>query len=585
MALWCFLWNNALTPEEIQFVYSSESCKAYGFFPYNKLYLTPDINKLSWQSAQNAIAHELYIGTNEETVKNATPTSSAFKGTLTQNFYLPTLNINTTYYWRVDEVFAGNLRVKGDVMSFVYCYPNELFKLWGMQALTKLNNSFKRTDNLYAGSVKNNVKGDVAFVWGQAVAWFALNATATYADTVYKQFIVNSFWPAFKNRYRYYYNNLWAYNAYSNKTGTADRYIDDNAHIIVALMELYDITKNQAFVLEAETLMIFEMHYENNATGFGGMPWHENMQGASQNQVLNGVASTLTTQAALMVYLATKKQIYLDFAKRIYDYLHKCGMVRPDGIVYEGMNPDFTLNRGFLSYVTDYFIESDLMFFNIYKDSSYLKMAQKRADAIYNQRIDKLTGAIKETGQWGGYSHVRALHSLYKVDKDSKWRNQIFGILKYLYENTRDSSSNLYGERWDIKYSNLDTVSIDILWQCAPIIGYMYAADTNVWNNKDIVNINNITLKNNQIPDKNLIKLNSFNNNKLEIILNKILLNKILCLSIVNANGKIVKSFNFSADANSKMINFEKRLVSGMYYLIVKDNVKIIEKKKIIICK
>ncbi|HUI93992.1 MAG TPA: LamG-like jellyroll fold domain-containing protein [Chitinivibrionales bacterium] len=477
------LWDSALTGEQVMSVYVNESGRVSGQYPENLSFLSPGNPRLSWLASPGAISHDLYLGTDEAAVTSATTGSASFKGSLAAPSYTASLTLNATYYWRVDEVFPGSVRVTGDVLSFVYCNPADLFRSWGTEALNELNSGFKRADNLYAGSVKSGVQGDVAFVWGQAVTWMALNATASWDDTSYRQSTWKTFWPAFKNRYRYFYNNLWAYNAYSNQTGTADRYLDDNGHIIVALMELYNLTKDTALVNEAETVMQFEMHYENNAPGFGGMPWHENMPGASQNQTLNGVASTLATQAALMVYQVTKKQVYLDFARGVYDYLHAHGMVRPDGIVYESMAPDFTINKGFLSYVTDYFLESDLIFFRVYNDSSYLDMARKRADAIYTERIDKATGALGETGQWGGYSHVRALHSLYSIDPDPKWRNHLFGILNYLHGHTRDNG--WYGERWDMTYAGLDTAQLDILWQAAPVIGYMHGADSALWSRQE----------------------------------------------------------------------------------------------------
>jgi hypothetical protein len=562
-------WDNALSNDQIKTLYTTESGRVSQQYPQNQLYLTPSHPQMQWQASPGAISHELYLGTDQAAVTSATTASASFKGALTASSYAASLTLNTIYYWRVDEVFAGNVRVKGDVLSFVYCYPSDLFRSWGTEALNRLNTGFKRTDNLYAGSVKNGVKGDVAFVWGQAVTWMALNATASWGDTSYRQSTWKTFWPAFKNRYRYKYNNLWAYNAYSNQTGGPDRYIDDNGHIIVALMELYDLTKDVSLVAEAETLMLFEMHYENNAAGFGGMPWHENMAGSSQNQTLNGVASTLATQAALMVYQATKKQVYLDFARRVYDYLHAHGMVRPDGIVYEGMAPDFTLNKGFLSYVTDYFLESDLIFYRVYNDSAYLKTARKRADAIYSERIDKATGALGETGQWGGYSHVRALHSLYKVDPDPKWRNQMFGILQYLHGHTRDNG--WYGERWNNTYAGLDTVTLDILWQASPVIGYMHAADTALWSREDIpTSISGIPFKRNS-SEQSVAGWNvqMLNGNRLILSVPGPVCESPVSIRLINLQGKTV--FTSRTEQAPSRIVIGEGLPDGCYLLMIKN--------------
>ncbi len=62
---------------------------------------------LTWVAGGVAASHEVYFGTNEETVANATKASSEYKGSraLGDESYEPgLLSLNTTYYWRIDEV-------------------------------------------------------------------------------------------------------------------------------------------------------------------------------------------------------------------------------------------------------------------------------------------------------------------------------------------------------------------------------------------------------------------------------------------------------------------------------------------------
>jgi hypothetical protein len=62
---------------------------------------------LGWDAGAVAESHEVYFGTDAETVKNATKTSPEYKGAraLGQESYDPgRLKLNTTYYWRIDEV-------------------------------------------------------------------------------------------------------------------------------------------------------------------------------------------------------------------------------------------------------------------------------------------------------------------------------------------------------------------------------------------------------------------------------------------------------------------------------------------------
>ena len=75
---------------------------------------------LSWTAADNAASHEVYLGLDKNVVGSADTTSPEYKGpkAVGAESYDPgLLEANTTYYWRVDEVYAGN-PVKGPVWTF-----------------------------------------------------------------------------------------------------------------------------------------------------------------------------------------------------------------------------------------------------------------------------------------------------------------------------------------------------------------------------------------------------------------------------------------------------------------------------------
>jgi len=66
---------------------------------------------LTWTPATPAASHEIYFGSDEEAVKNATTASPEYKGTkaLGDEMYDPgKLAWNTSYYWRIDEVNNTN---------------------------------------------------------------------------------------------------------------------------------------------------------------------------------------------------------------------------------------------------------------------------------------------------------------------------------------------------------------------------------------------------------------------------------------------------------------------------------------------
>ncbi|MDT8302095.1 MAG: sugar-binding protein [Sedimentisphaerales bacterium] len=76
---------------------------------------------LTWVAGNDAVSHEVYFGTDEEAVKNATKASPEHKGTkaLGDESHDPgQLEWNTTYYWRVDEVEDGGTIQTGNIWCF-----------------------------------------------------------------------------------------------------------------------------------------------------------------------------------------------------------------------------------------------------------------------------------------------------------------------------------------------------------------------------------------------------------------------------------------------------------------------------------
>ena len=79
--------------------------------------------QLSWKPAAHAASHQVYFGTDQTVVRNATTASAEYKGSkaLGSESYDPgKLDWQTTYYWRVDEVnnLHPNSPWKGPLWSF-----------------------------------------------------------------------------------------------------------------------------------------------------------------------------------------------------------------------------------------------------------------------------------------------------------------------------------------------------------------------------------------------------------------------------------------------------------------------------------
>jgi len=78
---------------------------------------------LSWTPAEHAASHQIYLGTDEDAVKNATTASPEYKGSKApgdETLDPGKLTWDTAYYWRVDAVYDAepDNPVKGLVWSF-----------------------------------------------------------------------------------------------------------------------------------------------------------------------------------------------------------------------------------------------------------------------------------------------------------------------------------------------------------------------------------------------------------------------------------------------------------------------------------
>ena len=106
-------FNDSYTLEASCDVSVLAELKAHNPLPYNgATRIWAGIDSISWDAGFEADSYDVYFGT------NPTPGSGEFKGNQTETTYqLPAaLDIDTTYYWRIDAVNGGT--ITGDVWSF-----------------------------------------------------------------------------------------------------------------------------------------------------------------------------------------------------------------------------------------------------------------------------------------------------------------------------------------------------------------------------------------------------------------------------------------------------------------------------------
>lgn len=142
----------------------------------------PVYTDLGWTAGTGSEKHDVYFGTDETAVANATTTSSEYMGRQDPNSFAnssldPAPELATTYYWRIDEVnVTGGTIIDGDIWNFTtaaytivdefdtYENDGELWSVWhdywtnGTRALvfTNIDANYSEDGNSMKYNYTNN---------------------------------------------------------------------------------------------------------------------------------------------------------------------------------------------------------------------------------------------------------------------------------------------------------------------------------------------------------------------------------------------------------------------------------------------
>ena len=111
------IYNYALNSQDVLNLYHYGS-QAEHPSPNTNSKDVSDSVSLSWSGNADAVSHDVYLGTDYDSVLNATTDSLEYKGRQSSQVYAPELLPATNYYWRIDGVASSSEVSKGLVWSF-----------------------------------------------------------------------------------------------------------------------------------------------------------------------------------------------------------------------------------------------------------------------------------------------------------------------------------------------------------------------------------------------------------------------------------------------------------------------------------
>lgn len=327
----------------------------------------------------------------------------------------------------------------------------------GLEALNVLKARFAFVaEPGYAERIEDGREVGPVFNWGVGVLLSAMNAAAKH-DPDWKKEL-----RRFVDSTRHYWNTQGPVPGfdvlpYPRET---DRYYDDNAWMVMALVESSEVLNDPSLLKRAEEALRYALSGEDEKLG-GGVYWRESDK-KSKNTCSNGP----TVAACLAVYEKNKNPRLLEDAKRIYDWTKRTLRDPADGLYWDSIDLNKKVDKTKWSYNSALMIRSGAELHRITKDATYLKDAEETALASEKRWV--VDGRLADVGR---FAHLLAESWLYVPNNERKTR--VRRALDWLYANGK-RADGLYGSRFD-RASNPEQSKFELIDQASAARAFLVA--------------------------------------------------------------------------------------------------------------
>lgn len=340
-----------------------------------------------------------------------------------------------------------------------------VYKEWGTETLKMIDRDYwLERPGLYSEFAvdENGKRSHPSFMWGVGVQLSALVAAAELEPDTYLEKTkayadsIQSYWTKHKD--------IEGFDVQPRQK-EADRYYDDNAWLVLALAEVYELTKDQKYLDRAIATYKFVVSCEDEKLD-GGLYWRENFL-TSKNTCTNAPAIA----SALRLHQLTKEPQYLETAQRLYKWVNS-KLQDTDGLYWDNIQMDGKIDRRKYTYNSALMIRSNCLFAEITGDKKYLEEAKRIAASAEKEWV-RGNGAIADSGRFA-HLLLESFLSIHEQDKDPRWVELTSRTLKFVHENLRQENGR-YPNRWD-RAGRPGRNATEILNQASPARAYWMAA-------------------------------------------------------------------------------------------------------------
>jgi hypothetical protein len=308
---------------------------------------------------------------------------------------------------------------------------------WGMETYNEIERTLRVPGTaLYAerahldGTRSGGAYGR-AYVWADATQFRVLDTltridSATYAPRL-RQFsdqLHSAYWD----------------NGYRSAAGPSTRFYDDNAHVVVALVEAYNLTSDSLYLHRAVQTQAFVLSGEDSLAG-GGIYFSEDSRNGK-----DAISTLQGARGAAMLYRATGQQQHLTDATRLLNWSNT-HIQRADGLYHQNFGIASNAPGGVpLANSAGISILTNLDLYQATSQRSYLIEAERIATRAVTYHFNITTGRINDPGYWA-FELADAFNEMSRVGGNPYWREKLDTALHYLHDNKRDPNGH-YGDVW-----------------------------------------------------------------------------------------------------------------------------------------
>jgi rhamnogalacturonyl hydrolase YesR len=311
---------------------------------------------------------------------------------------------------------------------------------------------------------RGDVRSGPAFAWAHGVLFSAFVAAAAHVDRARYAARARQHFAALRRGYWHRHGPVPGFNASRGTSGAPDRYYDDNAWLVLGLLDAYRLFGEPEYERAARDAMRFVLSGYDASAG-GGLFWHE--------QARHGKHAASTAPAAVAA-LALGMPVW---TRRLYSWLRSTLRDPADGLYWD--NVDVRTGRVETtkwSYNSALVLRCELDLAAYYDARVYRDRAVALADACVRRWFDPAAGILRDDA---AFAHLlaEALLQTAAATGIRRYREVVTVSLDTLWTRVRRPDGT-YPKHWDPRPPERDGSGPpgELLWVASAARAYAFAA-------------------------------------------------------------------------------------------------------------